>query len=322
MAAQAPPLQNFPRFRALFCRGNVSFVLIVMFRARLFLFPVDCSLFPLHYPLHFRTSARQISISPKRRRPKPSPLRKNCTLLHRAFHHALHDVLLREDVEDDDGQHPADQIYTIVDKLTEGYDLVYAKFPHQKQSLMRRCVSKIHTALQESIGAKPKGIVNSSFLGWSRFSIDTLKSYHSPFVSAGSFLLKSTTRITNVDVQHRERMSGHSGYTLKKLINLELTELTNFSNVPLRFCGALGAFSTFAGILLGIILIIRKIISSNFSIGYTSVIVLLLVLCGLILLSLGLMGEYIGKIYMTISNQPQYSVREIVNGRAKSDAIK
>ena len=223
---------------------------------------------------------------------------------------------------DDDGQHPADQIYTIVDKLTEGYDLVYAKFPHQKQSLMRRCVSKIHTALQESIGAKPKGIVNSSFLGWSRFSIDTLKSYHSPFVSAGSFLLKSTTRITNVDVQHRERMSGHSGYTLKKLINLELTELTNFSNVPLRFCGALGAFSTFAGILLGIILIIRKIISSNFSIGYTSVIVLLLVLCGLILLSLGLMGEYIGKIYMTISNQPQYSVREIVNGRAKSDAIK
>ena len=214
---------------------------------------------------------------------------------------------------DDDGQHPADQIYTIVDKLMEGYDLVYAKFAHQKQTLMRRIASKLHTQVQEAIGAKPKGVVNCSFLGWSRFAIDTLKNYHSPFVSAGSFLLKSTTRITNVDVQQRERMSGHSGYTLKKMINLELTELTNFSNVPLRASGVLGAISAFAGVILGIILLIRKLISSDFIIGYASVIVFLLIIGGLILLSLGLMGEYIGKIYMTISNQPQYSVREIVN---------
>ena len=218
---------------------------------------------------------------------------------------------------DDDGQHPADQIYTIVDKIMEGYDLVYARFGRQKQSFVRRIVSKIHTDIQEMIGAKPKGIVNCSFLGWSRFAIETLKKYHSPFVSAGSFLLRSTTRIANVDVQQRARMSGHSGYTLKKLINLELTELTNFSLVPLRFSGIVGAISAFVGLVFGIFILVYKLIYPDTSVGSLFTMTLLLFIGGIIMLMLGLLGEYIGKTYMTISNQPQYTIREIVNDTEK-----
>ena len=220
---------------------------------------------------------------------------------------------------DDDGQHPAGQIYTLVDKIGEGYDLVYGKFEKQKQSAFRRLVSRLHTAMQELTGAKIKGIFNSPFLAWSSFAIKALKRYHSPFVSAGAYLMRVTNRVANVDVQQRARMEGTSGYTLKKLLNLWLTEFTNFSLVPLRFSSFLGFGSAAIGVLLGIILVIRKLMNPAIAVGYTSTVTLLLIIGGIIMLMLGLLGEYIGKIYMTISDLPQYAVRTEINAGQEWD---
>ena len=214
---------------------------------------------------------------------------------------------------DDDGQHPADQIYLLVDKVCEGYDLVYAKFPKQKQTFFRRMVSRLHTNMQELTGAKMKGIFNSPFLAWSSFAIKALKQYNSPFVSAGSYLMRVTNRVANVEAVQRERMEGKSNYNLKKLLNLWLTEFTNFSIVPLRCSSLLGFISASLGILLGIVLVIRKLITPSIAVGYTSTVTLLLIVGGIIMLMLGLLGEYIGKIYMTISNLPQYMVRTAIN---------
>lgn len=221
---------------------------------------------------------------------------------------------------DDDGQHPADQIYALVDKICEGYDLVYAKFAKQKQNAFRRFVSHLHTKMQELTGAKMKGIFNSPFLAWSSFSIKMLKQYNSPFVSAGAYLMRSTTRVANVDAQQRARMEGKSGYTLKKLLNLWLTEFTNFSLVPLRFSSFLGFGSAAIGAILGVILVIRKLINPSIAVGYTSTITLLLIVGGIIMLMLGLLGEYIGKIYMTISNLPQVVVRTAVNAAHEDES--
>lgn len=215
---------------------------------------------------------------------------------------------------DDDGQHPADQIYRLVDKINEGYDLVYAHFAKQKQTLFRRMASRVHTRLQEITGAKMKGIFNSPFLAWSRFSIQMLKYYHSPFVSAGAYLMRVTTRVANIEMQQRKRIAGTSNYTVKKLVNLWLTEFTNFSLVPLRLAGIAGAFSAALGVLFGIVLVIRKLLYPSVAAGYTSTIVILLVVGGIIMLMLGLLGEYIGKIYMTISDLPQYIIRSEING--------
>lgn len=220
---------------------------------------------------------------------------------------------------DDDGQHPADQIYTLVDKINEGYDLVYAKFGKQKQTLFRRMASRLHTKMQELTGAKMKGVFNSPFLAWSAFAIKALKQYHSPFVSAGAYLMRVTNRVANVEVQQRARLEGQSGYTLKKLLNLWLTEFTNFSLVPLRFSSFLGFISAAVGVLLGVILVIRKLINPNIAVGYTSTVTFLLIIGGIIMLMLGLLGEYIGKIYMTISNLPQYMVRTEINGEQKDE---
>ena len=214
---------------------------------------------------------------------------------------------------DDDGQHPADQIYTLVDKVSEGYDLVYAHFAHQKQTTFRRLSSHINTALLELTGSKMKGVYNCPFLAWSRFSIDALKNYHSPFVSAGAYLMRCTNRVVNVETEQRARLEGRSGYTLKRLMNLWLTEFTNFSVVPLRLSSILGLISALLGLIMILVLIIRKIIYPAILSGYSSTMAVLLFIGGIIMLMLGLMGEYIGKIYMTVSGQPQYSVRTELN---------
>ena len=210
---------------------------------------------------------------------------------------------------DDDGQHPADQIYKLVDKINEGYDLVYAKFQRQKQSLFRRFASRVNTKLLELNGTKKKGIFNSPFLAWSKFAVEMLKQYHSPFVSAGAYLMRVTDRIANVDVEQRERIAGHSGYTLKKLVNLWLTEFTNFSLIPLRLAAIIGCCSAAIGMLMGVVLVVRKIIYPGIAVGYTSMMTVILIVGGIIMFMLGMLGEYVGKIYMTISNLPQHVVR-------------
>lgn len=213
---------------------------------------------------------------------------------------------------DDDGQHPADQIYRLVDKVEEGYDLVYAHFGKQRQPLFRRVASRAHTWVQEQTGAKQKGIYNSPFLAWSSYSIRALRAYHSPFVSAGAYLMRMTNRVANIEVKQRPRASGHSGYTLKKLLNLWLTEFTNFSLVPLRASGIVGALFALAGLLWALFLVVQKIVYPEVQAGYTSIMAAVLLVGGIILLMLGLLGEYVGKLYMTISNLPQYAVRDVV----------
>lgn len=213
---------------------------------------------------------------------------------------------------DDDGQHPANKIYDLVDKVNEGYDLVYAHFSGKKQSLFRRLTSSINTWLLEKTGAKKRGIYNSPFLAWSKFAVNALKHYHSPFVSAGAYLMRCTDKVANVEMEQRARMEGHSGYSLKRLINMWLIEFTNFSLIPLRLASILGIFSSFSGITLGIILIIRKLINPSIAAGYTSLMAILLLIGGILMMMFGLLGEYIGKIYMLISGQPQYYIRTVI----------
>lgn len=215
---------------------------------------------------------------------------------------------------DDDGQHPASGIFKLIDKINEGYDVVYAKFPQKKHSLFKRLTSKLHHAISVWAGNAPAGISGSSFLAYSGFVIKALREYKSPFVSIGGYLNKITSKFANADIDHRARLAGESGYTLKKLVNLWMNTVTNFSIAPLRLSSAFGLFCSAVGFLLGIIVVVRKLIHPNISAGYTSTIAVLFFIGGIIMLMLGLLGEYIGRIYMTVSNAPQYAVRSVLNG--------
>ncbi len=233
-----------------------------------------------------------------------------------AANHADGDALV---FMDDDGQHPPEAIFRMIDKIREGYDIVYAKFPKTTHKFTKRLTSDMYNKVMRATGTKPKGVSTSSFAAWSRVVIDAIKKYHSPFPSAGAYLQCVTDKFANVDVEHRSRHSGQSGYKLRRLIAQSLNSLTNFSMVPLRVASFLGFISSFIGFVFGIITIVRKILNPHMLAGYASTIAVLLFIGGVIMLILGLIGEYLGRIYMTLSNKPQYVIGEILNETIESD---
>ena len=220
---------------------------------------------------------------------------------------------------DDDGQHPADQIFLLVDKVLEGYDMVYARFPHKHHSLFKRFTSWLNSKTLELNGSKPKGITLSSFHAMNRMAVNALLHYKSPFPSMGGYLSHVAMRYANVDMEHRDRLAGRSNYTLGKMLRLWLTGYTNFSTVPLRISTFIGGICAIIGFLTGLIVIIRKLVHPVIAAGYTSMIAVQLFIGGIIMMILGLCGEYIGRIYMTVSNMPQYEIRETLNTDTKKE---
>ncbi|MBR6257187.1 MAG: glycosyltransferase family 2 protein [Lachnospiraceae bacterium] len=222
---------------------------------------------------------------------------------------------------DDDGQHPAEGIPALLAKLKEGYDVVYADFKKKKHSLFKRMTSSLHNRIAEFMGNKPKGIKRSSFSVWSRPVVDAMLTYKSPFVSIGSFLMSVTTKYANVEVEHKERLEGKSGYTLKKLFKLWLNIFISFSMMPLRMATYLGFLFSGVGFIGIIYLFIRKLVHPTKVAGYTSTMITVLFMSGVIMLILGVMGEYLGRIYMTVSGMPQFYVREVINGKDDNDKV-
>lgn len=218
---------------------------------------------------------------------------------------------------DDDGQHPADGIIELADKVLEGYDVVYAHFKKKKHSLFKRITSNINKRVSVWAGTSKKGIYSSSFLAYSRFIADALKKYDSPFVSMGGYIMRITEKFANVEMDHRKRFEGESGYTLMKLVRLWMNSFTNFTIIPLRVASFIGISCSILGFIFGIFVIIRKILVPHIAAGYSSIIAVLLFIGGIIMIMLGMLGEYVGRIYMTISGAPQYYVRETINCEKK-----
>ncbi len=234
-----------------------------------------------------------------------------------ALPYATGDVLV---YMDDDGQHPADQIFRLVDKVMEGYDMVYARFPHKKHSLFKRLTSRLNAKVLELNGTKPRDITLSSYHAMSRMAVEALKKYRSPFPSMAGYLFHVVRRYANVDMEHRERLAGKSNYTLRKMLRLWLTTFTNFSTMPLRFAAFIGIFCAVIGFVTGLIVVIRKLVNPAIAAGYTSSIAVQLFIGGIIMMILGLCGEYIGRIYMTVSNMPQYEIRETLNVETEKES--
>ena len=220
---------------------------------------------------------------------------------------------------DDDGQHPAEGALPLIEKLKEGFDIVYADFQHKKKSKFREWGSRINGKMMETLMNKPKGVAYSSFFVVRRFVADALKEYQSPFPYLSGYFMSITRNVSAVPMEHQNRIYGKSNYSLYKLIALWMNGFTSFSVTPLRIADIMGFVFTLAGFISGLILIIRKLIRPEIQAGYTSLMVLLLIIGGMIMLILGLMGEYVGRMFMTMNRMPQYVLREEINAFALSD---
>lgn len=214
---------------------------------------------------------------------------------------------------DDDGQTPADEVGKLLDRIEAGADAVYAKYDHKKHSLFRNFGSKINELMAHYMLGKPKELYVSSYFAVRRFVVNEMLRYKNSYPYVIGLVLRATKKIENVDVKHREREEGNSGYTLQKLLGLWFNGFTAFSVKPLRMATVIGALCAMLGFGYGIYTIIKRIANPLVPAGFSSMMAALMFIGGMLMLMLGLIGEYIGRIYISMNSAPQYVIREIIN---------
>ena len=188
---------------------------------------------------------------------------------------------------------------------------MYAQYATKKHSGFRNCGSKLNSKMTEYLLDKPKDLCVSSYFAVRRFIVDEMVKYEHSFPYVTGLVLRSTKRITNVEVTHRERVEGVSGYSLKKLIGLWSNGFTAFSVKPLRLATIIGILFALIGFVVVLLLVIRKLLyPSEVLLGWSSTMSVLMIIGGIILIVLGIIGEYIGRIYICMNQAPQYIIRE------------
>ena len=226
------------------------------------------------------------------------------------FHQCSGDIIV---CLDDDGQTPADEVGKLLDKIDAGYDVVYASYDNKRQAGWRNLGSWVNSKMTEIMLGKPPELVVNSYFAARRFVVDEMLRYEHCYPYVIGLVLRSTKHICNVPVHHRAREEGRSGYTLGKLLGLWMNGFTSFSVKPLRIASYFGTLSAVAGFLYMIYIIINHFTRHTAPLGWASTTALLLLLGGVILLVLGLIGEYVGRIYMCANNAPQYVAREYLH---------
>ncbi len=212
---------------------------------------------------------------------------------------------------DDDGQAPLDSLNDLVAKLEEGYDVVYAYYHEIKQTLFRRFGAWVAVQMGNIMLEPPKGLKGSSFYVARKYVVDEMVRYRNSFPYLPGLVFRTTKNIAWVETNHRSRLQGTSGYSFVRLLGLWLNGFTAFSVKPLRLSTFLGFFFAFLGFAFSVLVVVRRLLGLTTVDGWSTIIALILIIGGLILMMLGLIGEYIGRIYICINDSPQYVIKEI-----------
>lgn len=214
---------------------------------------------------------------------------------------------------DDDYQCPVDRLWDLIEPLYNGYDVSIAKYGYKKESFFRNFGSYINGEMAHILIDKPRNLQLSNFVAMKKFVVDEILHYDNPYPYIDGLILRATQNIVNVPMEDRERAYGKSGYTLKKLIKQILNGFTAFSVLPLRISTITGIVFSIIGLIYVVYIIFNKFMNPNVATGWSSMMAALLIIGGIILFMLGMIGEYIGRIYISINNSPQYVIREKYN---------
>lgn len=220
---------------------------------------------------------------------------------------------------DDDGQAPLDSLNDLITKLEEGFDVVYAYYRTVKQNLFRRFGSWMAGLMGKFMLEPPKDFVGSSFYIARSFVIREMCNYKNSYPYLVGLVLRTTRKIGYVATNHRSRLEGTSGYSFVRLLGLWLNGFTAFSVKPLRASTFLGFFFAIVGFIYAIVIVVQKCLGVIGVAGWSSIIALMLIIGGCILMMLGLIGEYVGRIYICINNSPQYVIKEIKGSLPKEN---
>ncbi|MDD3430190.1 MAG: glycosyltransferase [Oscillospiraceae bacterium] len=215
---------------------------------------------------------------------------------------------------DDDGQTDPRFCFDLIAKLEqEDLDIVFAAYPEKQHAWYRNIGTLLNNTMASYLIGRPKSLSLTSYFVCRSFIIEELCRYQGPFPYIDGLLLRSSSRIGSVSVPHHTRQEGSSGYTFSKLLGLWLNGFTAFSIKPLRIATLAGFACACFGFLFGLYVIIQRFVITDYVAGYSSLMAVIIFVGGMLMIMLGLVGEYIGRIYISINNSPQYVVRETVN---------
>ena len=232
------------------------------------------------------------------------------------FHAATGDIIV---CLDDDGQTPAKESTKLIAAIEKGADAVYARYLNKQHSAARNFGTALNEWMARVLIGKPKALYVSSYFAVRRFVADEMMKYDGSYPYVVGLVLRTTRNIVNVDVQHKSREIGRSGYTFGKLFSLWLNGFTAFSIKPLRVATFTGGVFALLGFLYGIYTIIKKFVNPEVPLGFSAMMCAIVLMGGMIMVMLGLVGEYIGRLYMTGNHSPQYVIRETTKDLKPAD---
>lgn len=225
------------------------------------------------------------------------------------LHHVKGDYVV---VMDDDFQNPPEEVPALLKEAAEySYDAVYTFYEKTRQPLLRRLGSRFNNQVANVLLDKPKDLYLSSFKCMSHFAVQEIVKYNGPYPYIDGLLLRCTRNIGKIQVRHEDRKEGASGYTFRKLVHLWLNMFVNFSVTPLRISSLIGLALNIAGLILGIVVVLDKLEHPDTPVGWPSLIIAIIVFSGVQLVMLGLIGEYLGKLFLSTNQTPQFVVRDI-----------
>jgi Glycosyltransferases involved in cell wall biogenesis len=217
---------------------------------------------------------------------------------------------------DDDFQNPPSEILKLVSKLYEDYDVVYSYYTQKYHSWFRNLGSLFNNWVATKLLKKPKGLYLSSFKIIRSSLVRTIVQYRGPFPYIDGIILRSTTSIGQQLCMHEDRKIGRSNYTLSKLMHLWINMATGFSITPLRIASVIGVLMSIFATVLTIFFIVSRLtgglfVKQHIPVGWASLIITITFFAGLQLCVLGLIGEYLGRLFLMMNRLPQYVVSSI-----------
>jgi glycosyltransferase involved in cell wall biosynthesis len=214
---------------------------------------------------------------------------------------------------DDDFQNPPEEILVLYNRcVSTGADVVYSRYEKKYHHWMRNLGSVFNDKVANVMLRKPPGLYLSSFKLLRRRLIDQILDYRGPIPYIDGLILRATSHIEVALVSHSSRAEGKSNYSARKLMALWSNMFINFSILPLRLALYLGFVFSFVGLVGAVLFIWERLSHPDLPVGWASVMVALLIFSGVQLLVLGLIGEFLGRLYLNQTGQPQFVIRETV----------
>lgn len=212
---------------------------------------------------------------------------------------------------DDDLQHPTKHIKDLVDKLAEGYDVVYGKPEREQHGLLRNMASLMtKMVLQGAMGAETARSL-SAFRAFRTRLRQSFADFRGPLVNIDVLLTWGTTNFAAVPVPHSPRTIGASNYTFRKLLAHTFNMVTGFSTLPLRFASLLGLIMTAFGFLILVYIIFSQVFAFQFEVpGFTFTASIISIFAGAQMFTLGIIGEYLARMHLRIMDKPAYIIQQ------------